>query len=287
MNIERLLENIGLSKKEVSIYLALLKVNTATVSQLSKETRIKRTTIYPFLDSLKSKGLVEWGVDKYNRNIQVKDPKNLLTYAENRERKYGRTVLTLKAQIDEIQKQYVQDVSDVEVRYFEGVDECKEMLQELLKVEGEIVGYSSWWRYQTMGEEWCHALEKKIERVPTFTKEIKIISATEHNLWHGQEYVKLPNYGNCYFFRFIPPKKEFIKVDIFLFNDIKLTLSYKGVRPNGIYIKNRDLVESEKTIFEVLYDEVGLEYEQYLQKHKIDKVKLKHSHEGRDRFLID
>lgn len=285
MKINRILENIGLNDKEVKIYLALLKLNTATVSELARETRIKRTTIYPFLDDLKSKGLIELSLDKYDREAKVRDPKQLLRYARARERTYGRQVLKLEDQLPEIQKHYIRDLSDVEVKYYEGVEECKKMLLELLNVDEEIVGYSSWWRYQTMGEEWCHKLERKVENVPAFTQERKIISATEHNLWHGKEYVKLKNYGNCYFFKFIPPRREFIKVDIFLFNDVKLTLSYKGVKPNGIYIKNKDLVQSEKTIFEVLYDEVALEYEEYLMKHNINKNELKHTHEEPDRFL--
>lgn len=276
MNITRVLENIGLNPKEVKIYLALLKLGSATVSEVSKETRYKRTTIYPFLDNLKSKGLIDWGVTRYNRKAKPRDPKQLLRFARAKERKYGRAVLSLEENFKEINKHYIQDLSDVEVKYYEGKKECREMLLELVKAKREIIGYSSWMKYPFIGEKWCHKLEAKIKNKGL--KERKIVSGTEHNLYHSKEYVKEPDYNLQFFFKFIPPKKEFIKVDIYLFNDIKMILSFKSVKPNGIYIRNKDLVQSDKAIFEVLYNDVALEFEEYLKKHRIDKRKLRHSH---------
>lgn len=276
MNIQRILENIGLSPKEIKIYLALLALGPATVQEIAKEAHLKRTTTYPFLDELKAKGLIEWGVTKYNRKAKVKEPIQLLRYAKARERKFGRAVLTLEENIKDIEKHFVQDLSDVEVKYYEGIKECREMLLELLTARREIIGYSSWMKYPYIGEEWCHHLEEKIKKKGL--KERKIISGTEHNLYHAKDYIKQSDYKQQYFFKFIPPRKEFIKVDIYLFNDIKLTLSFKGVKPNGIYIKNKDLVQSDKAVFEVLYNDIALEYEEYLKKHKIDKKKLRHEH---------
>jgi DNA-binding MarR family transcriptional regulator len=276
MNIERILENIGLNRKEIKIYLSLLKLGKATVAEISKEAHLKRTTIYPFLDELKLKGLIEWGMNKYNRRAKVKDPKQLLRFARAQDRKYGRAVLKLEGNLDEIEKHYIQDLSDVEVKYYEGKKECRIMLQELLKAKEAITGYNSWMKYPYIGENWCKVLEAKMDKKGLVDK--KIISATEHNLWHAKDYIKLPDYKKSYFFKFIPPVKEFINVDVYLFDDIKLTLSFKSVKPNGIYIRNKDIVQSEKAIFNVLYKDIALEYEDYLKKHKIDPKKLKHEH---------
>jgi sugar-specific transcriptional regulator TrmB len=276
MNTQRILSNIGLNQKEIRIYLALLKLGSASVAEVSKEARMKRTTVYPFLDDLKAKGLVDWGISKYNRKAKVKDPKQLLRFAKAQERKYGRAALHLEENFKEIQKHYIPDLSDVEVKYYEGVKECRDMLLETLKAKKEIVGYNSWLKYPIIGEKWCKALESKLDKKEVIDR--KIVSATDHNLFHGQDYIKMSDYKKTYYFKFIPPRKEFIKVDIYLFNDIKLIVSFKGVKPNGIYIRNKDLVQSDKAIFEVLYNDVALEYEEYLKKHKIDRKKLTHEH---------
>ena len=55
---EQFLEEIGLSEKEAKIYLALLQVDSALISDLAEKTKINRTTVYPVLESLAKKGLV-------------------------------------------------------------------------------------------------------------------------------------------------------------------------------------------------------------------------------------
>ena len=49
------LTKIGLSKQESAIYLVLLKLNLATVRDISKESGLHRTNIYDTLEKLKEK----------------------------------------------------------------------------------------------------------------------------------------------------------------------------------------------------------------------------------------
>lgn len=58
MDILKTLQKIGLSEKEVKIYLSLLELNEALPSVISKRSGIKRPTTYIILDQLKSRGLV-------------------------------------------------------------------------------------------------------------------------------------------------------------------------------------------------------------------------------------
>ena len=44
--IEKILEKIGLSNKEVTVYLASLHLGSQPASTIAKTTGIKRTTIY-------------------------------------------------------------------------------------------------------------------------------------------------------------------------------------------------------------------------------------------------
>ena len=279
MDIQRTLQNIGLSQKEIKIYLALLQLNQASVLDLAKHTHLKRTTIYPFLNELKSKGLVEWGVGKYAKRAKVREPKQILRYAKAQKRKYARSVMKLEENLTELEKCYTEDISDVSVKYYDGIDECREMCTEMFKAKSEIVSYSSWMKYPYLGKEWCVNFYDKLQHMKNFSIEREIISATEHNLYHAKEYIQKPNYKKNYFFKFIPPRKEFIKVDTHIFDDSIITFSFKGVKPNGIFIKNKDLAQSDKAIFEVLFEEVALYYEDYLAKYNIDPKKLKHSHE--------
>ncbi len=81
---EKYLEEIGLSDKEASVYVALLQVDHDSVLDLSKRTGINRTTIYPVLETLAKKGLVsEMQIDK-KVHYKAEPPERLESFVERR-----------------------------------------------------------------------------------------------------------------------------------------------------------------------------------------------------------
>jgi len=68
------LQALGLTEKECEAYLAVLKLGVCTAVQISRESRLQRTEIYPLMSNLVSKGLVEETIDrpKRYRPIDVK-----------------------------------------------------------------------------------------------------------------------------------------------------------------------------------------------------------------------
>src|ERR1035437_1752533 len=80
--LEKYLQEIGLTDKESTVYLALLQVDSASVLDLAKKTKINRSTTYVVLESLKKKGLVsETSVGK-KTHYQAESPERLKTYVE-------------------------------------------------------------------------------------------------------------------------------------------------------------------------------------------------------------
>jgi len=57
--LENLLTSLGLSEKEISVYLALSKLDKASVSAISQAAGLNRTSSYHVLDRLTSLGLVK------------------------------------------------------------------------------------------------------------------------------------------------------------------------------------------------------------------------------------
>ncbi|MEI7621346.1 MAG: helix-turn-helix domain-containing protein [Candidatus Moraniibacteriota bacterium] len=56
--IQELLQKLGLSEKEIQVYLALFEQGKTTPARLAKTTSINRSTVYVVLEKLKEKGLV-------------------------------------------------------------------------------------------------------------------------------------------------------------------------------------------------------------------------------------
>ena len=65
------LKALGLTENECKVYFAILKLGAGTIQQLSRESRLQRTEIYPLMTRLVSKGLVEETIDRPRRYAPV------------------------------------------------------------------------------------------------------------------------------------------------------------------------------------------------------------------------
>ena len=80
------LERIGLTKSEISVYLALLKLGQTTAGPIVDEAKVTRSKIYDLLERLKNKGLVSYVIKESTKYFSATDPHNLLGYIEEKEK---------------------------------------------------------------------------------------------------------------------------------------------------------------------------------------------------------
>ena len=72
----KILENLGLDKREIKVYLTLIKSNSKTALEISKETKIDRTTVYDLLNKMMHEGIVsnmKKNNSTYFKSISVND----------------------------------------------------------------------------------------------------------------------------------------------------------------------------------------------------------------------
>lgn len=81
---ENLLQ-LGLSKKEVMLYLLLLRNGPAPVSSLAKRLELKRVSLYSILESLELKGLISIQETERGRRYLPHDPECLLEGLEKQQ----------------------------------------------------------------------------------------------------------------------------------------------------------------------------------------------------------
>jgi len=80
VKINEVLQDLGLEEREIKVYLALLRNNTRPALQLSKETRIDRTTTYDILERLIDKGIVSSIIKNNTKHFTALTPKNFLLH---------------------------------------------------------------------------------------------------------------------------------------------------------------------------------------------------------------
>ena len=119
------LKELGLTENEAATYISMLSLGPCTVLQISKDSGIKRTTIYSTLESLKAKGLV---------NIQVKGLKEF--YATEGPEKLEQ-MLELKRQKFKVMLPELQAIHNLQggqsfIKYYEGVSGVKTVYDHIL-----------------------------------------------------------------------------------------------------------------------------------------------------------
>lgn len=83
--LQKLLQNIGLSDKEVLVYLQLIETGTGSAFDLSKQTDMPSSTIYVMLRNLEQKGLVTRGINKKTAKFYALEPENLYKYLNSKQ----------------------------------------------------------------------------------------------------------------------------------------------------------------------------------------------------------
>lgn len=131
------LQNAGLSEREAKVYLALLELGETNINRLAKKSKVKRTTVYLIMDSLKEKALVSH-IKKGNKTFfYAEDPRNLERRIEEKRKAIEKAMPELLSFTNLIDKK-------PEIRYFEGKEGIKEVYLDTLKYpEQEILAWFS------------------------------------------------------------------------------------------------------------------------------------------------
>ena len=96
MNI-KILEEIGLTKTEIKIYLTLLKLGQSTTTNIVRKAEIHASKVYEFLDKLIQKGLVSYVIKSNKKYFSASEPDFLKEFLREKENK-------IKEQESEINK---------------------------------------------------------------------------------------------------------------------------------------------------------------------------------------
>lgn len=90
------LQAFGLDEKEVSVYLAGLEIGSASVLELSRRTKLPRTTLYPVLERLTREGIFRVGKEKKTTVYVAETPEALDQKMKEREQMFTRSIPALQ-----------------------------------------------------------------------------------------------------------------------------------------------------------------------------------------------
>ncbi len=124
MDIE-ILEDIGLTKGEITLYLALLDLGESNAGSIKKKTGLQNSVVHLCLNNLLGKGLVNYVEKGRRRFYTATNPGHLVDFIDEKRRRLQEILPDL------IQKQ--KEKINYQVHIYEGVKGLKAVHEDILK----------------------------------------------------------------------------------------------------------------------------------------------------------
>lgn len=147
MNINATLDKLGLSEKEIKVYLTLLKHGKTKPSDLAKLTKISRPTLYNIAKQLISKGMIAEDYSTKVLHFSPLPPENLKNMLEGAKREMAQKEDLINKAIAEISLIAPAKAYPVpKIRFIEEENIEKYLFDNLIKWQKEVISSDGVWR---------------------------------------------------------------------------------------------------------------------------------------------
>jgi len=134
----KLLQEIGLTNSEITVYTTLLKTSSIKVGDLMKQISLHRSRVYEAINRLSDKGLVSYVIKNNIKYFEASDPERLLSYIEEQKEKLNQKESKIKKIIPELKKQVPTYIPHAEAHVFAGKEGFKTIRKDVLKQKQDL-----------------------------------------------------------------------------------------------------------------------------------------------------
>ncbi|RLE38739.1 hypothetical protein DRJ17_02995 [Candidatus Woesearchaeota archaeon] len=243
--IKPILEDLGLTKNEIAVYLALNKIGNSTVSSIIKQAKISSGKIYETLDKLIDKGLVSVNITNNTKHFQATNLQRLEDYAKEKENEWRLKQKAIQGLLPQISKLRIKKEKIPSVRMYVGLKGFKNAVYDALDCmkKGEVIlgmGITSKKQNKALNTFWLNFSKERIRR------RIKVRNLfSEKESEFIDEFKKMKYTENRYLENITPNA-----VDIF--GDTVLIFSYEKT-PSVVTIEDENVAISFKAFFNSLW----------------------------------
>lgn len=238
MEIEQILEQIGLDENEAKVYLAVLALGESTVLPISDKADIGRTYCYDILDSLAEKGLISYVEKRGRRRYSAAEPKVLKKILHDR-------LEQLNNILPDLESLYQKAPTRPKVRFFEGQEGIALLYEELLTEAKEA------WFFGSV-TDWAKNFPGYIEYVKKqVAKGIKIHELVRADDKTILEHPKLWKKG-LQETRLLPENAIF-NTDNMLWGNKLVMVSY-GADTYAVSVESAEIAQTMRVIYEILWE---------------------------------
>ena len=239
--LQKILIDYGLSVNEAKIYLAMLNFGHSTILAISKETEIKRPTVYITIENLTKAGLMKTIIKGKKKYYLPSEPEKLVQLLEAKKK-------SIESILPELKNNYFSKNEKPKIVTYEGKDGIRKIYEETLKSQTEVLWFGS---IKDIFEEFMESYNKISKVSSAYQKGSREIV---NNTLFDRNYAKKVNSqknptSNV---RILPGAHFFSSVDNIIYDNKVVMLSVKK-NYYGVVIEDSDIANAYRTIFELAW----------------------------------
>ncbi len=236
------LERIGLLKNDRKVYLSLLEIGSATVSQLVKKTGLHRSYVYDILDKLIDLGLVSFTIKNNKRFFNAENPERIIKVMETKKEEIEKDKKDIEKVLPQLIEKQKATLNGQEARVFIGKEGIKSILEDILNVGQDFVGFGAEGKFSDIYKWYFANWQTRRVKQKIKYKIIYSVKLREKRPTAEQKLVQV---------KFLPEKYEFPATTI-VYGD-KVTILLWDKSPIGFVLESKEVVKSFLSYFDVLW----------------------------------
>ncbi len=243
--LKEFLLSLDLPEKEVNVYLVLLTMGKGTVSEITRQAGLNRTTGYDILNKLIDYGLVSISGKEPKQEYVAESPDNIIKLLEERKKRTQVLLKQAKQKLPELKS--IHNVSDrPRVRFYEGKQGLEDVYEDTLTAKETIRAYAT---VDDMHAALPDYFPKYYQRRAKKHINIRaIIPSTDI----GQERASKDK-EEARETALIPPDKYYFSPEINIYDNKVMIASWR--EKLGIIIESAEIADAMKKIYELAWAE--------------------------------
>lgn len=235
---------VGFNEKEAKVYLSSLELGQSTVQNIARKAAVNRATAYFIIDSLMQRGLMSSFHKGKKQYFVAADPERLLEIMDQEKENIEKKKENLNKLLPQLQSLNNKQKGKPVVKYYEGKEGIKAMLDEFLKYSGKGTAHMAY----------------SVDAINNFFQNKEVSS------WRSKRAGKGIKTKSIYTFkdgarestedsqrRKVPFEKFPITCDISVYDD-KVRLASLGDRLTGIIIEDKEIAQSLRSILNLAWE---------------------------------
>lgn len=238
MNLEKVLQNYGLTEKQAKIYLACLELGSASVNKISQKSGILRSTSYEILQSLHEMGIVSTFLKKKVRYFSADDPRQIIDIAKQK-------MEMLENALPQFRAIYGISKTKPTVKFYQGKEQMNLVMEEILKEARELLTFASSDDFFTVLADYCPKfIERRVKnKIPIKAITIDSEKARERKLVGPQILMEV---------RIIPKAYQHHGLTFIWANKMAMFSFEKDL--SVLVVENEELTNTQKSMFNYIWD---------------------------------